>query len=439
MRTRSLKQPVPQVRLCRCLRRWLVYMPAVLLAVALASCTITRQPAADYRFDNGLWFNGEHFEARNAYVVEGQLQYSEELLPATEIVDLGGQYVVPPYCEAHNHNFGGGAEADSVRKTVNAYLKDGIFYAMMMGSFAYYRERIADQLNSPTSVDVVFANNGLTGSGGHPRRLREWLMEQYDRYPEYTEETLPDAGYFEADTLEEMREKWSLILAGQPDFIKVMVLYSEEYDLRKDDPAYYGSRGLDPDLLPTLVEWAHAEGLRIAVHVETDFDMRVSLEAGADIIAHIPSNSNPEILSDETIALAKHAGADLVTTFTVANRYRIRSPERYATTIDAQRTNLPRLIEAGIPVAIGSDNTQGTSRSEAEHLARLGVVDNLTLLHMWTDYCAQVVFPGRNIGRLDQGYEASFLVLEGNPLVDFDNAYRISLRVKDGRLLNLAH
>ncbi len=438
MCNQPIQQTAPQALPSLGWWRWLGPIPAVLLAFTLTSCTTTRQPAADYRFDNGLWFNGDRFEPRNGYVVGGRLEFSDKLMPAAQTIDLAGQYVVPPYCEAHNHNFGSGDEEDYVRKTIGAYLRDGIFYAMMMGSFEYYRERIEDQLNTPTSVDVVFANNGLTGSGGHPRRLREWLMETYDRYPEFTRKTLPDAGYFEADTLEEMRDKWSLILAGEPDFIKVMVLYSEEYDLRKDDPAYYGSRGLDPELLPTLVAWAHAEGLRVAVHVETDFDMRVSLQAGADIIAHIPSNSNPVTLSDETIALAKRTGASLVTTFTVANRYRIRSPERYATALDAQRANLPRLLEAGIPVAIGSDNTQGTSRSEAEHLAGLGVVGNLTLLHMWTDYCAQVVFPGRSIGRLEEGYEASFLVLEGDPLDDFSNAYKISMRVKDGRLLNLA-
>ncbi len=410
---------------------------ALLFAGVLASCTVAQRDMAAYRFDNGVWFTGEGFEARTAYVIDGRLQYSGKLLPAADVIDLAGKYVVPPYCEAHNHNFGSGDDEAFVQKTVNAYLEDGIFYAMMMGSFAYYRERIADQLNTPASVDVVFANNGLTGSGGHPRRLREFLMERYGRYPEFTKETLPDAGYFEADTLEEMRAKWSLIFAGRPDFIKVMLLYSEQYDLRKDNPSYYGSRGLDPKLLPTLVKWAHAEDLRVAVHVETDFDMRTSLEAGADIIAHIPSNSNPVTLSDNTIELAKRSGAALVTTFTVANRYRVQAPERYAATIATQRDNLARLLEAGLPVAIGSDNTQGTARSEAEHLARLGIVDNTTLLRMWTDYCAQVVFPDRPIGKLEAGFEASFLVLEGNPLVDFSHAHRISLRVKDGQVLEL--
>ena len=50
-------------------------------------------------------------------------------------------------------------------------------------------------------------------------------------------------------------------------------------------------------------------------------------------------------------------------------------------------------------------------------------------------YCAQS--PDRKIGRLEEGYEASFLVLEDDPLVDFDQVRSIRLRVKQGHVLAL--
>jgi imidazolonepropionase-like amidohydrolase len=56
---------------------------------------------------------------------------------------------------------------------------------------------------------------------------------------------------------------------------------------------------------------------------------------------------------------------------------------------------------------------------------------------MWTTNGARAVFPGRRIGALREGYEASFLVLEGNPLANFDAVTRIRLRFKDGRPLRL--
>jgi imidazolonepropionase-like amidohydrolase len=42
------------------------------------------------------------------------------------------------------------------------------------------------------------------------------------------------------------------------------------------------------------------------------------------------------------------------------------------------------------------------------------------------------VFPERKLGRLDPGYEASFVALDGNPLADWSSLGRICYRFKDG-------
>jgi hypothetical protein len=77
-----------------------------------------------------------------------------------------------------------------------------------------------------------------------------------------------------------------------------------------------------------------------------------------------------------------------------------------------------------------------TSRSEALALARLGAFDNATLLRMWCENTGAAIFPDRKIGRLDEGHEASFLVLGGDPLLDFREIGTIRLRVKQGVLLS---
>lgn len=404
--------------------------------LALTSCAAQQsQPRTfDLALTNGLWFDGERFNAQTVYVTDGALHFSDAPLSAEKTMDLNGGYVVPPYCEAHNHNLGGGAE--DVRETIDQYIEDGVFYAMFPGSFKFYRDKIASELNTPPTIDAAFANNGLTGSGGHPRGLRESLMERYGLYPDFTKETLPDTGYFEADTLAELHEKWALILAEKPDFIKVMLLHSEEYDTRKDNPEYYGRRGLDPSLMPALSKLAREENLRVAAHVETDADMATALRAGVDMIAHLVSHDADARLSDETISLAKAKGATVITTASIAKRFEQRTPEKYAAVIEAQKDNLRRLHEAGVILAVGSDNTRDTSRGEVAHLRSLSVFDNQSLLNMWTENCAATVFPDRAIGKLADGYEASFLVLEGDPLNNFDNVDTIRLRVKNGVLLD---
>ena len=47
------------------------------------------------------------------------------------------------------------------------------------------------------------------------------------------------------------------------------------------------------------------------------------------------------------------------------------------------------------------------------------------------------IFPQRRIGELRPGFEASFLVLDGDPIADFGNTSRIGLRVKQGVALRL--
>jgi imidazolonepropionase-like amidohydrolase len=93
------------------------------------------------------------------------------------------------------------------------------------------------------------------------------------------------------------------------------------------------------------------------------------------------------------------------------------------------------LARCGVALAIGSDNVTDSSILEFEYLARLGIFDNLAMLKMWSETTPQTIFPKRQIGALKEGYEASFLALEGNPLEDLQNVRKIKLRFKQGMLL----
>lgn len=86
----------------------------------------------------------------------------------------------------------------------------------------------------------------------------------------------------------------------------------------------------------------------------------------------------------------------------------------------------------GVRVIVGSDSYRTTSVPEAMYLASLGVYTNAELLKMWTEVTPRGIFPNRRIGRLRPGYEASFLLLDKDPLADFSNVKSIRLRVKQG-------
>jgi len=52
-----------------------------------------------------------------------------------------------------------------------------------------------------------------------------------------------------------------------------------------------------------------------------------------------------------------------------------------------------------------------------------------------TEATARATFPARKIGKLQDGYEANFLVLDRDPSAKLDKIGSVSLRIKDGRQL----
>ena len=70
-------------------------------------------------------------------------------------------------------------------------------------------------------------------------------------------------------------------------------------------------------------------------------------------------------------------------------------------------------------------------------MKEFGLFTNLELLKMWAENSPRTILPNRKIGALKNGFEGSFLVLEGNPIDDFQNVTRSVLRVKSRKILNL--
>jgi imidazolonepropionase-like amidohydrolase len=96
--------------------------------------------------------------------------------------------------------------------------------------------------------------------------------------------------------------------------------------------------------------------------------------------------------------------------------------------------NLKTLVESGVTIVIGADTPADTSVAEAAYLQGLGLFDNAAMLRMWGTGTPLVIFPDRKIGALKEGYEASFLALEADPLADWGATRKIRMRFKQGVL-----
>ena len=416
---------------------WLasVLSPVVSKISDQRSETYVSHPAkGTFEFTNGQWFDGQKFRHRIFYSVDGILT-SKKPQTIDEVIDLKGGYVVPPFGDAHNHYIAGPHDIDRI---LDQYLRDGVFYAKNPASIYRDTEQIKTVINKPDSVDVIFANAGITASGGHPVKLYDKILVKV-KTPG-ADGTFENLAYYIIDNKEDLERQWPLIIADRPNFIKTHLLYSEEFEKRRDDPAYYGVKGLDPKLLSLIVAKAHADGLRVTCHVETATDFRNALTAGVGEVAHLPGYyvdpAHPDWfrITEGDAALAAKKNVDVVTT-TYVTADDVKDPEELKKAQAIQFHNLRLLQDAGVKLAIGPDVYGVTSLAEAMNLYQLKVFDNLTLLKMWSEATPEVIFPKRKIGHLQEGYEASFLVLDGNPVEDFANVKNIRLRFKQGHLI----
>lgn len=444
-RRRHTALPVRRAGLNRAAPRLLTLLLTLCLVFTATSGSATpglraadHPSAKTYEFTNGQWFDGKGFRRRTFYSVNGVLA---EKAPRKidEVVDLQNGFVVPPFSEAHNHNI----ERDyNLKKQTLAYLKDGIFYVKIPNSLRSLSLQIKDKVNLPQTIDVTFSAGGLTASGGHPVKLYEEVLIK-NAYRGMSKEWFDDKAFFIVNNEADLEKKWPLIKATQPDFIKTYLLYSEEFEKRRDEAVYYGRRGLDPKLLPVIVARAHREKLRVTTHVETAADFHHAVAAGVDEINHLPGYNIPASqplsryqISEQDARLAARKGIFVVTT-TVLTKFREKDPARLKLTQDNQIRNLRLLNKHGVRLAVGSDNYSVTSITEAMNLYELKVFDNLTLLKIWCETTPRTIFPQRKLGLLKKGYEANFLVLSGNPLENFEHVKAITTRFKQGYPITL--
>lgn len=398
---------------------------------------------------NGLWYDGNRFRAEPVYVRDGHLTRKKpNTSTPLETVDLRGGYVIPPLADAHCHHFDNDYMVNTL---VPQYLKEGIFYAQSMTNWRSGRKWVASRVNTPTSVDVSYADAGLTCTNGHGVEVYEYLANrdalagataaQIKATVRASHKAENDA-YYIVDNAAMIAPVFDRIRRTPPDFLKIYLLHSEKHaELVRGDGI--GDKGLDPTLIPEVVRQARRLKLWVYAHVESVFDFRTALDAGINGIAHLPGYAFPldlahpelyRLTEDDARKAGKHKLVVQATAW-LAVGYAgkdAEGQEKLARTRELERYNLGLLKKHGARIVVGSDSYGTGPWPEAEYLAALGVFTPAEMLKLWTETTPQSIFPHRKIGRLAEGYEASFLVLDRNPQESLQNLKTIQMRVKNG-------
>lgn len=390
----------------------------------LAGCTSSAElngPARSY--ENGQWWTGRGFRAGTRFVRNGMFvrRGSDEI---AERIDLQGRFVTPPFADAHQHVTG--------PRTNDGFLSFGVFYIANPNVIVISASsREWDAL--PETVDTIYSMGGITAPGGHPERLYVEILSQYV-YTDWPRERFYGDAFHLVSRPDQVEPTVALLQSQGADFIKIYLLWSDDFERRRDDPAN-GHKGLDPALVPLIVQAAHARRLKVWAHIENAADFRVLIRSGVDQAAHMPGYSCAEAplsqyaITDEDAAAAHRAGLSVVTTALAGVLEAARTPQER----EIQRTNLLRLKAARVPLYLGSDGREHESvLKEARYLVNLGVFTPAEALQNLSHDTPRMIFPRRRIGVLAPGYEASFVTMSANPLEDISATLSLQDRIKQG-------
>jgi hypothetical protein len=367
--------------------KWLIGF-ALILEISSANaqnCNLT--------LENAHVWDGSKYVQQSLSIKDGYFVTSDSALPK---VDAGPLYFIPPFADGHTHAL----DAPSVNDTRHAKaIAQGVFYAFNPNNI---RPKGQTPAALPDQVEIQAAGAGVTRPGGHPQPTYTYLAERGWLGPLKVAD-LPGRAFHTATSIDEVKAAVASVKANGASVIKL-------YLLDHDKPY---SKGLSGPLFDAAVSHAKQLKLRPIVHIENAADFRRAVTSRVYAIMHMPYALSDGRLPAEmmiTAADAKaaaDAGIFIVPTVTVSltnnDGAQLRSIQ------DVQRHNLVLMNKAGVRMAVGADNFSLDMHDEIMTLRGLGVFEAADVINMATTNGAQMAFPGRKLGQLQTGYEASFV------------------------------
>jgi imidazolonepropionase-like amidohydrolase len=347
--------------------------------------------------------------------------------------DLSGRTVIPGFVNAHGHV----GETKGLQAGAEFYTRDNVLSQLSL--YARY------------GVTTVFSLGGDRAEGV---KIRD---EQ--SVPSLRRARLFVAGpVITAETPDEAKQAVAKAAAMNVDIIKIRV-----------DDNLGTTKKMAPDVWKAVIDEAHAQKRRLAVHMFYLDDAKALLAAGADFLAH--SVRDKEV-DDELIGMMKKRNACIsptltreVSTFvyektpdfftdpfftrdadpailtqlqdpkrqeTVRNS---RSAQQYKVALEMASRNLKKLQDAGVGIAFGTDSgPPARFQGYFEHLelelmvkAGLTPAQALTAATSGAADCMEVDHKPLTgvVGSLVPGAWADFIVLQKNPLDDIRNTHTI--------------
>ncbi|MFB7653440.1 MULTISPECIES: amidohydrolase family protein [unclassified Streptomyces] len=326
-------------------------------------------------------FDGRRLTEPRTVVFEGGVLSADTSTSRAQILDGEGMTLLPGLIDAHVHLHG--------RDTLERLCSYGVTTALDM---ATWPPQLLASLRRVTGLtDIRSAGTPAIGSGGPHSKIPGMAADAIVRSPQ-------QAGEFVA----------AQVSAGV-DYIKIVA----------EAP---GAGGPDQETMNALVAAARTHGRLTVAHAATAGAYTMALDAGADVVTHVPLD---RALTHHDIARMAAAGRVAVPTLTMMEA--VAAARTAAPAYDTAQRNVTALHRAGVPVLAGTDaNTQPGVPAQIphgrslHHELELLVAAGLTPAEVLRAATAAPAlhFGLRDRGAIAPGLRADLLLVDGDPLAD---------------------